>query len=117
MIEDKPGKDCRFYAGFMQVATYFSILSPEKIAQVHIPIFFAATADEQIAPKQAMWSLMKSHGNDEYNLQKQDDISDLSCNPVTTLKKILVHSLLKNSEMYRMGINHHLNFERKYFAM
>lgn len=38
-------------ACLMQVATYFSILSTEKIFQGHIPIFFAVTADEQIACK------------------------------------------------------------------
>lgn len=30
---------------------------------------------------------MKSHGNDKYNLQMNDDISDLSFNPVNVLKK------------------------------
>jgi len=30
---------------------------------------------------------MKSHGSEEYNFQMNDDISDLSFNPVNVLKK------------------------------
>lgn len=81
----------------MQVARYFPILSTEKAFQVHIPIFFAVTADEQIVSKQVIWSLMKSHGNDEFNLQMKNNISDFSFNPVNVLKKIC-HKQLKNME-------------------
>lgn len=79
----------------MQVATYFPILSTEKAFQVHIPIFFAVTADEQIVSKQAIWSLMKSHGNDVFNLQMKNNISDFSFSPVNVLKKKSVINSLK----------------------